>query len=806
MNEVAKQDKNYNPVSLGVTADVNQDITQMRTNAAGDALLVEVTNPNTGGLINRGNWNASTNTPTIVSGVGTTNEYYKVSVAGNTIIDGVGDWQITDLILFDGTVWIKIDNTDGVVNPTALWGTIGGTLSAQTDLQTALNKKIQQGGNSFGLDMTIGTNDDYDVVFERNNIFKGRIGASTLALGGSAGVGGGISSNNFIGSSSGFNSSSTGNSIFIGGFSGAVRTSPARGSINASNSIFIGREAGSQTTDTALNNSFFSTDSSILVGDYSSTGGFSNSIAIGKNAVNTAANQFLVGSSYTQLNMRGVNYTMPSAQGAASTVLSNDGSGNLTWVVPSSSGVTGTGVNGAITLWNGTSTVTADSNYTFSTANSKLTQTLTGTPIANANSWYEGTRTLDGVTQFNIRNASNGTSASTGFIATGDNGSDAANFTEFGRNSSTYNVAAQNFVLASAGYILQDTGDFGVAVANGTYYLAVGGTTTTQRKTAVSNQTHIFTNNGYSHTWTNATNSTWGSDSMTSSVAARTVDLRAQYTQYTGGGATGTAWYNNVISSSSTPGANVTSGSQLLNRILSTSVTNSGRTVSLTDLVGTYMDTVVTATGTLSVSGYLVGTRMTFTGTGTPTASRGAYTLNVSSPNIGSYAGIRGAIATGAVSGGTYTGISTSANWDALLGGHDGVYLGKAIVGRINGSNPGTNPQTSVDLNVVGTFALGGQLARLTGNHTATGTSSPVMEVDATSGNITITLPQANITQDRTFIITRVDTSVNTVTVATAGGNINGVASITIPAAVSGAWPSRWIRKTADGLDYKTIN
>lgn len=48
MNEVAKTDGNYTPVSLGVTADVAQYITMLRANTAGDALLVEVTNLTSG--------------------------------------------------------------------------------------------------------------------------------------------------------------------------------------------------------------------------------------------------------------------------------------------------------------------------------------------------------------------------------------------------------------------------------------------------------------------------------------------------------------------------------------------------------------------------------------------------------------------------------------------------------------------------------------------------------------------------------------------------------------------------------------
>ena len=59
-----------------------------------------------------GNWNASTNTPALASGVGNKGDAYYVSVAGTTNLDGVTDWQIGDLAVFNGSVWWKVDNTE----------------------------------------------------------------------------------------------------------------------------------------------------------------------------------------------------------------------------------------------------------------------------------------------------------------------------------------------------------------------------------------------------------------------------------------------------------------------------------------------------------------------------------------------------------------------------------------------------------------------------------------------------------------------------------------------------------------------
>jgi len=73
-----------------------------------------------GALSYQGTWDASTNTPTLTSSVGTKGYYYVVSVAGNTDLNGITDWQVGDWAVYNGTVWQKVDNTDAggdVVGP-----------------------------------------------------------------------------------------------------------------------------------------------------------------------------------------------------------------------------------------------------------------------------------------------------------------------------------------------------------------------------------------------------------------------------------------------------------------------------------------------------------------------------------------------------------------------------------------------------------------------------------------------------------------------------------------------------------------
>jgi hypothetical protein len=77
-----------------------------------------------GGVMYEGTWNASTNTPTIVSSVGSKGDYYVVATAGSTNINGITDWKIGDWIIFNGTTWDKVDNTDAVSSVNGYTGAV----------------------------------------------------------------------------------------------------------------------------------------------------------------------------------------------------------------------------------------------------------------------------------------------------------------------------------------------------------------------------------------------------------------------------------------------------------------------------------------------------------------------------------------------------------------------------------------------------------------------------------------------------------------------------------------------------------
>jgi hypothetical protein len=97
-----------------------------------------------GGLSYQGTWNANTNTPTLTSSVGVNGYYYITDVAGSTNLNGITDWQIGDWLLFNGSVWQKIDQSNLV---TSVAGRTGAVTLSNTDI-SGLGTMSTQNANS----------------------------------------------------------------------------------------------------------------------------------------------------------------------------------------------------------------------------------------------------------------------------------------------------------------------------------------------------------------------------------------------------------------------------------------------------------------------------------------------------------------------------------------------------------------------------------------------------------------------------------------------------------------------------------
>jgi len=115
-----------------------------------------------GGLSYQGTWNASTNTPTLASSTGVNGYYYIVSTAGSTNLNGITDWQIGDWLLFNGTVWQKIDQSDLIQSITSADGSIvvtttGSTVDLAVSQTSPASVLVEQVRNSTGATLTKGT-------------------------------------------------------------------------------------------------------------------------------------------------------------------------------------------------------------------------------------------------------------------------------------------------------------------------------------------------------------------------------------------------------------------------------------------------------------------------------------------------------------------------------------------------------------------------------------------------------------------------------------------------------------------------
>jgi hypothetical protein len=88
-----------------------------------------------GALEYQGTWDAAANSPALASGVGSKGFYYKVATAGTTSIDGIADWGVGDWIVFNGTTWDKLDNTENV---SSVFGRTGAVVLLSADVVTAL--------------------------------------------------------------------------------------------------------------------------------------------------------------------------------------------------------------------------------------------------------------------------------------------------------------------------------------------------------------------------------------------------------------------------------------------------------------------------------------------------------------------------------------------------------------------------------------------------------------------------------------------------------------------------------------------
>lgn len=112
-----------------------------------------------GGLSYQGTWNASTNTPTLASSTGTNGYYYIVATAGSTNLNGITDWQVGDWLIFNGSTWQKLDQTNLVTSVNGNTGAVVLTASSVGALDdiTSTDGSVTVTGTGTTRDLSVAT-------------------------------------------------------------------------------------------------------------------------------------------------------------------------------------------------------------------------------------------------------------------------------------------------------------------------------------------------------------------------------------------------------------------------------------------------------------------------------------------------------------------------------------------------------------------------------------------------------------------------------------------------------------------------
>jgi hypothetical protein len=108
-----------------------------------------------GALNYAGTWDANANNPTLTSGVGTKGNYYIVSVAGTTTLDGISLWSVGDWAVFNGSVWEKVN---GATSESFVNLTVTGTANIATgNVTNLISSNVSITGGNVGANLSTST-------------------------------------------------------------------------------------------------------------------------------------------------------------------------------------------------------------------------------------------------------------------------------------------------------------------------------------------------------------------------------------------------------------------------------------------------------------------------------------------------------------------------------------------------------------------------------------------------------------------------------------------------------------------------
>jgi hypothetical protein len=141
-----------------------------------------------GALNYKGTWDASTNSPALASGVGTKGDYYVVSVAGTTNLDGIDFWGVGDWAVFNGAVWQRVEGGSETDTDVVVFNTLANV--------TPTNAELTWDNNDRRKTLAVGINGDQFYIFEdqivrvkaQSTITKGQVIMFVSGVGSSGGL------------------------------------------------------------------------------------------------------------------------------------------------------------------------------------------------------------------------------------------------------------------------------------------------------------------------------------------------------------------------------------------------------------------------------------------------------------------------------------------------------------------------------------------------------------------------------------------------------------------------------------------
>lgn len=311
-----------NGISQGISGalDVNVDNSTLEISAAADTVQVK----DLGIITSKINDLAVTSAKLADSSVTTA----KI-LNDNVTTAKIADDNVTNAKLAEmPTLTVKANITGSTANPTDV------ALASLFGLDITKWSTTGNAGTTPGTNF-IGTTDAQDLVFKTNNTHSGRIGLATFTT--SFGFASNLNHLGIANTSFGYNALNIINGINPGntafgafslenatsaGDSTAVGVGALQNNTSGSDNTGIGAEAG-DTITTGDNNTIIGSGADV------SSGAALNRIALGVGANADADFQFALPDNVTKIKWRGITYTLPSTNAAG--VLTNDGSGNLSW-------------------------------------------------------------------------------------------------------------------------------------------------------------------------------------------------------------------------------------------------------------------------------------------------------------------------------------------------------------------------------------------------------------------------------------------------------------------------------------------